>query len=426
MDTFLQESDPADVFLPLAGGTMSGTLNVSTIGNLLNTDLVIDAYNDDGAGTHNYFTFNPYGGGLEMPDNTAGIVFNNASRLREGLTDAGNGGASGIAMVCSLDYEFKWEAGRLYVMGQDGFTIRTEMFGFTAVPTTTDDDTKGYIVGSRRILDDGTVYVCTDATEDAAVWEYQGIRDIAGLDSINQDTRKLIASDGATEMLNWSSSANIAIPIGINLGVDLIFDAGSPSRYIDVVNGELGDYNTNYIPSIDWANRDLYHSDGSYSLSWQIRKLYDSAGVMALDWANRQLVGTDGSTVNLNWSDSSKLTVLGNYDLVRNSNAELELLDNVSSASVKLNSRQLIASDGTTIIADWGATSVLDAPNGFSAPAVNLVPTSFASLAGLGEGTIAYVNDADTPVIGSAVVGGASAKCLVCYNGTDWIVTALL
>ena len=104
----------------------------------------------------------------------ATINFANSSRLREGMTDAGNGGAGGIAMVCSLDYEFKWEAGRLYVMGQDGFTIRVEQYGFTTVPTATDDETKGYVVGSTRILDDGTAYVCTDATAGAASWQVEG------------------------------------------------------------------------------------------------------------------------------------------------------------------------------------------------------------------------------------------------------------
>lgn len=484
MDSFLQESDPADVFLPLAGGTMSGELNVANISNLLNTDLVIDAYNDDGAGTHNYFTFNPYGGGLEMPDNTAGIVFNNASRLREGLTDAGNGGAGGIAMVCSLDYEFKWEAGRLYVMGQDGFTIRTEMFGFTAVPTSTDDDAKGYIVGSRRILDDGTVYVCTDATEDAAVWEYQGIRDIAGLDSINQDTRKLIASDGTTEMLNWSSSS-VNIPIGITLGVDMIYDADSPSRYIDVANGELGDYNgATYTPSIDWANRDLYHSDGSYSLSWQIRKLYDSAGVEALDWsgtsAGVSITSTSGTGAAItstsgvgaeiysgsNWgaeiystssigakiysdsgtgasiSTNSGYAAADIYHAGSGIGASIYSISGVgasissgsgvgasiystSGAGASISSGSgdhLNVGDGLLVVANNGDTTLTEL---LIAKAVTATPNTVAALTG-GEGTIAYVNDADTPVIGSAVVGGASAKCLVCYNGTAWIVTSLL
>ena len=65
--------------LPLAGGTMSGTLYAPTIANILNTNLVVDAYNDTGAGTHNYFNFNPYGGGFELPTSSTGITFGDAT-----------------------------------------------------------------------------------------------------------------------------------------------------------------------------------------------------------------------------------------------------------------------------------------------------------------------------------------------------------
>jgi hypothetical protein len=98
------------------------------------------------------------------------IQFDNYARIRKGATDAGNGGAKGVALVCSLDYELKWEAGRLYTMQQDGFTIREVSHNFTITPTVNDDDTKGFAVDSRWILDDGTVYVCSDATTGAAVW----------------------------------------------------------------------------------------------------------------------------------------------------------------------------------------------------------------------------------------------------------------
>jgi hypothetical protein len=37
-------------------------------------------------------------------------------------------------------------------------------------------------------------------------------------------------------------------------------------------------------------------------------------------------------------------------------------------------------------------------------------------------GMIAHVTDADTPVIGSTVVGGAAAAAMVWYNGSDWTV----
>lgn len=62
-----------------------------------------------------------------------------------------------------------------------------------------------------------------------------------------------------------------------------------------------------------------------------------------------------------------------------------------------------------------------------SADSIKLNPLAVTALfASPTEGTTACVNDADTPVIGSAVVGGGAAKCLVCHNGTSWIVTALL
>jgi hypothetical protein len=112
-------------------------------------------------------------------DATQGLLFANASRLREGTIDAGLGGAKGVAQVCSLDYELKWEAGRLYVMGSSGNTIRQSLYNFTTTPTVTDDFTKGYAVGSLWTLDDGTVYVCSNAgtipTGGDAVWAIGGI-----------------------------------------------------------------------------------------------------------------------------------------------------------------------------------------------------------------------------------------------------------
>jgi hypothetical protein len=103
-------------------------------------------------------------------DATQGLLFSNAARVREGTINAGLGGAKGVALVCSLDYELKWEAGRLYVMDQTGSFIRQSLYNFSTAPTVTDDVTKGYMVGSLWTLDDGTVYVCSDATTGAAVW----------------------------------------------------------------------------------------------------------------------------------------------------------------------------------------------------------------------------------------------------------------
>ena len=115
-----------------------------------------------------------------------GVLFDNTSTLRKGTIDAGYGGAKGIAQVCSVGYELKWEAGRLYVMGDGGTTIREVSHNFTTIPSATDDNTKGFIVGSRWILDNGDLYVCTDVTTSTAVWVLQTITTADIADSLNK------------------------------------------------------------------------------------------------------------------------------------------------------------------------------------------------------------------------------------------------
>jgi|688.fasta_scaffold95661_5 hypothetical protein len=108
-------------------------------------------------------------------DATQGLYFANSSRLREGTIDAGLGGTKGVAQICAVGYELKWEAGRLYVMDGNGTLIRQSLYNFTNEPKENDDVTKGYLVGSIWTLDDNSVYKCTDATTDAAVWELQTV-----------------------------------------------------------------------------------------------------------------------------------------------------------------------------------------------------------------------------------------------------------
>jgi hypothetical protein len=103
-------------------------------------------------------------------DNSGAIVLDNGSQLRKGTINAGLGGGNGIAQICSVGFELKWEAGRLYVMGDGGTTIRQSLYNFSNTPTATDDATKGYQVGSLWSLDNGDTYVCTDNSEDNAIW----------------------------------------------------------------------------------------------------------------------------------------------------------------------------------------------------------------------------------------------------------------
>jgi hypothetical protein len=103
-------------------------------------------------------------------DAGVGVVLDNGSILREGTTDAGTGGNNGIAQICAVGYELKWEAGSQYVMDGNGLLIREVNHKFNIDPTPTNDETEGFYVGSRWVLDNGTTYVCNDATEDNADW----------------------------------------------------------------------------------------------------------------------------------------------------------------------------------------------------------------------------------------------------------------
>jgi hypothetical protein len=66
-------------YLPLTGGTMSGAVYVPQINNILNTDLVIDSYNDTGAGTHYLHKFTPNDGKFVLAPNGGGLTFPDGS-----------------------------------------------------------------------------------------------------------------------------------------------------------------------------------------------------------------------------------------------------------------------------------------------------------------------------------------------------------
>jgi hypothetical protein len=146
------------VFIDITGGGGGGTQNLQQVtdeGNTTTNDiqLINDAEVIFGAG--------------------GGVLLDNGSRLREGTIDAGTGGSKGISQICGVGYELKWEAGSQYVMNGNGDQIREVNHKFNITPAVTDDSSNGFYVGSRWILDNGDIYICTDASIGAATWELQ-------------------------------------------------------------------------------------------------------------------------------------------------------------------------------------------------------------------------------------------------------------
>jgi hypothetical protein len=81
---------------------MSGELSLPQVGNLLNSNLVIDSYNDTGAGTHYYHTFTPFDGKFNLAPNGGGLGFpDTTTQTTAGLPLTG-GTLSGKVILASI------------------------------------------------------------------------------------------------------------------------------------------------------------------------------------------------------------------------------------------------------------------------------------------------------------------------------------
>jgi nitrogen fixation protein len=111
---------------------------------------------------------NQTGGENILINDADAIELENTSLIKKGSYDFGGDG--GISRVCSVGYEDMWQSGIRHVFDNNGL-IRNSNNCFDIVPDTSFDVTLRFKVGSIWTLDDGTSYICTDATEGAAVWE---------------------------------------------------------------------------------------------------------------------------------------------------------------------------------------------------------------------------------------------------------------
>jgi hypothetical protein len=115
---------------------------------------------------------NNTGGTDILLNNADAILLENNSSLRKGTYDFGQNG--GISRVCGVDYEDMWQGGIRHVFDTNGL-IRNSTNCFNVVPNNTFDVTLRFKVGSIWTLDDGTNYICTDATTANAVWELYNV-----------------------------------------------------------------------------------------------------------------------------------------------------------------------------------------------------------------------------------------------------------
>lgn len=114
------------------------------------------------------------GGFNPLINNGDKIELENNSYISKGAFNEGTGGNGGVARTCAVGYEDKWEAGEQYVT-EIGSTIKQfKRYAFNT-PTVNDDVTKRYAVGSFWQMRNNDLYICDDATEDAAIWRLYSV-----------------------------------------------------------------------------------------------------------------------------------------------------------------------------------------------------------------------------------------------------------
>ena len=201
----------------------------------------------------------------------AGLLFDNGAKFKKGTTDGGLGGAKGVAQICSIDYELKWEAGRLYVMEQNGFTIREVRYTFTSIPNEFDDNTKGYVIGSRWVLDNGNVYICSDATTNNAVWALQTIGGGDMFKSVYDTDNDGNVDKAETVQIIARNSTGVTLTKG-----QIVYLSGATGNRPNAVLAQAN--NINSKKSIGWVTANIANnSDGFVAVSGSAHDLNTSA-----------------------------------------------------------------------------------------------------------------------------------------------------
>ena len=111
---------------------------------------------------------NTTGGENIVINDADAIQLENASTLKKGTYDFGADG--GISRICGVGFEDMWQSGIRHVFDSNGL-IRNSTNCFDIIPDETFDDTLRFKDGSLWTLDNGTTYICIDATTGDAVWE---------------------------------------------------------------------------------------------------------------------------------------------------------------------------------------------------------------------------------------------------------------
>lgn len=137
----------------------------------------------------------------------------------------------------------------------------------------------------------------------------------------------------------------------LNGGTHYIFD------YLGYTILSLGDrkaYDDANEETINWDLKTLTRYDGTrVSLDWGSMALYDNLVYASVDWDNRQLYNAGGTVITLDWNNNTLWRNNGGIQQIALNWSGCELRDKNGFLSEHWNDRQLIKSDGSSVVVDW-------------------------------------------------------------------------
>jgi hypothetical protein len=238
------------------------------------------------------------------------IELENTSLLKKGTYDFGGDG--GISRICGVGYEDMWQAGIRYVFDNLGY-VREATNCFNIVPDGSFDDTLQFKVGSRWILDDGSVYICTAIPSVGnAVWDLipsvptlaqvtaagnsttSGI-DVAALNIIQGTEQVSFASNGQIDFTpDTTTPANkttlvITAPTANN-NITFKDESGTVAFLSDIPGGGVASVTGNIVDNTDPANPDASLTAAN------VHTFVDSLTALSTPADNDRMIIVDNST----------------------------------------------------------------------------------------------------------------------------------
>lgn len=200
-----------------------------------------------------------------------------------------------------------------------------------------------------------------DATSTLSVyWDVRQLLDVGATTALDWRIRVLNNSSNTT-ILDWENqfAYDAFSSLSINWALRQLLDnAGHLS--VDWLNHQLGDASLTLAG--DWDARVLYDQTGTASVNWKGKQL-SHTGIPTVDWQNNQLTA-NSTGLSVDWGTRDLYfggNPTANWSLLRLYSATKTVVDwslqqlNDSSATLSedWNLRRLIGSNGTTIALDW-------------------------------------------------------------------------